>query len=424
LKEGESASFVLHQLDEVEEPREAPMRAECQELLQGTLAYWRRWISKSTYSGRWREIVNRSALALKLMIYDPTGSLVAAPTMGLPHTIGRAHNWDYRYTWLRDAAFAMFVLTRIGFRDEAHKFMGWLQERCHGSGGLLQPIYGIDGRTELREEELPHLSGYRDSRPVRVGNEIYDQLQLDLYGAVLDAAYLYNKYGAPLDYEVWQSLRSLLGWLSENWRQPDAGMWGVRGYPEDFVSSKVLSWVALDRGIRLAYQMGLPAEEAVWMSQRDAIYEEVMGKGWNPEKNSFVGYYDSDGLDAALLLMPVVEFVGPRDPRWPATLDRVQKELTYDVLVERYEAEAASDGPSGEEGTFVACSFWLVECLTRAGRLEEARITLEKMFSYANHLGLYAEKIGYSGEALGNLTHAFSHLSLITAVVRLDRALG
>jgi GH15 family glucan-1,4-alpha-glucosidase len=271
---------------------------------------------------------------------------------------------------------------------------------------------------------LPHLSGYRDSRPVRVGNEIYDQLQLDLYGAVLDAAYLYNKYGAPLDYEVWQSLRSLLGWLSENWRQPDAGMWGVRGYPEDFVSSKVLSWVALDRGIRLAYQMGLPAEEAVWMSQRDAIYEEVMGKGWNPEKNSFVGYYDSDGLDAALLLMPVVEFVGPRDPRWPATLDRVQKELTYDVLVERYEAEAASDGPSGEEGTFVACSFWLVECLTRAGRLEEARITLEKMFSYANHLGLYAEKIGYSGEALGNLTHAFSHLSLITAVVRLDRALG
>ena len=337
LKEGESASFVLQQLDEREEPREAPKRTECQELLQGTLDYWRRWISKSTYRGRWREIVNRSALALKLMIYDPTGALVAAPTMALPQTMERAYNWDYRYTWLREAAFAMFVLIRIGFRDEAHKFMGWLQERCHGSGGLLQPIYGIDGRTELVKEELHHLSGYRDSSPVRVGNGIYNQLQLDLYGAVLDAAYLYNKYGAPLDYEDWQSLRSLLGWLSQNWHQPDAGMWDVRGSREHFVSSKVLSWVALDRGIRLARQRGLPADEEVWIDQRDAIYEEVMSKGWNTKKGSFVRHYGSEALDASLLLMPVVEFVGPTDPRWLATLDRVQKELTYDVLVERYE---------------------------------------------------------------------------------------
>lgn len=424
LKEGESASFVLHQLGEGEEPREAPERAECQGLLQGTIDYWRRWISKSAYRGRWRDMVNRSALALKLMIYAPTGALVAAPTMGLPRIMGRAHNWDYRYTWLRDAAFAMFVLMRIGFRDEAHKFMGWLRERCQGSGGLLQPLYGIDGRTELHEEELPHLCGYMDSYPVRLGNDAHTHLQLDLYGAVLDAAYLYNKYGAPLDYEVWQSLRSLLGWLSENWRQPDAGMWEVRGYREDFVSSKVLSWVALDRGIRLAHQRGLPAEAALWSAQRDAIYEQVMNEGWNTEKESFVQHYGSEALDASLLLMPVVEFVGPTDPRWLATLGRVQKDLTYDVLVGRYQAEVASDGPSNEEGTFSVCSFWLVECLTRAGRLEEARLALEKMFSYANHLGLYAEKVGYSGEALGNFPHSFTHLSLITAVVRLDRALG
>jgi GH15 family glucan-1,4-alpha-glucosidase len=420
LDEGESASFVLQQVEEGEGPREALKRAECQDLLQRTLDYWRRWVSKSVYRGRWRDMVNRSALALKLMIYDPTGALVTAPTMGLPQTIGGASNWDYRYTRMRDAAFTMFVLIRVGFKDEAHKFMRWLQDRCHGSGGLLQPLYGVDGTTELREEELPHLSGYRDSRPVRLGNETYDQLQLDLYGAVLDAVYLYNRYGAPLDYDVWQSMRTILNWLSENWRQPDAGMWEFRDQRRHFVSSKVFSWVALDRAVRLALQRGLPAEEGIWIKQRDAIYEEVMEKGWNPEKESFVQRYGSDAVDASLLLMPVVEFVGPTDPRWLATLDRVQRELTYDTLVDRYK----SNGSSSQEGTFSVCSFWLVECLTRAGRLEEARLTLEKMFSYANHLGLYAEEIGPSGEALGNFPQAFTHLSLITAAIRLDRALG
>jgi GH15 family glucan-1,4-alpha-glucosidase len=422
LDAGESASFVLHQLKGDEGPREALKRAECQDLLQLTLDYWRRWISKSTYHGRWRDMVNRSVLVLKLMVYDPTGALVAAPTMGLPETIGGERNWDYRYTRMRDAAFTMYVLNRVGFEDEAHKFMGWIQDRCQGSGGLLQPLYGIDGRAELHEEELTHLSGYRDSRPVLLGNGAYDQLQLDLYGAVLDAAYLHNRYGAPLNYDVWQSLRTILNWLSENWRLPDAGMWGIRGDREHFVSSKVLSWVAFHRAVLLAYQRGLPAEVGRWIEQQDAIYEEVMEKGWNSEKESFVQHYGSDALDAALLLMPVVKFVGPTDPRWLATMDRIQKELTYDALVDRY--EAADDGSSGRESTFSVCSFWLVECLTSAGRLEEARLALEKMFSYANHLGLYAEEIGPSGEALGNFPQAFTHLSLITAAVRLDRALG
>ena len=425
LEEGEDAAFVLQQLKEGEGPEEVLSNAPFQDRLQGTLDYWRRWISGSTYRGRWREMVNRSALALKLMVYDPTGALVAAPTMGLPETIGGERNWDYRYTWLRDAAFTLYSLIRVGFNEEAHNFMGWLLDVCRNSDGKLQPLYGIDGRTEIHEEELPHLSGYRNSRPVRLGNGAYNQLQLDLYGAVLDAAYLHNKHAAPLDYDVWNNLRPTLDWLSENWRQPDEGIWEVRGGRRPFVSSKVLSWVALDRAVRMARQRGLPAPEDHWIKQRNAIYEEVMKKGWNPKRESFVQHYGGEALDASLLLMPLVKFVGPTDPRWLATLNGIQKELSHDTLVYRYKvAEAADDGFSSEEGSFNTCSFWLVECLTRAGRLEEARLALEKMFSYANHLGLFTEEIGPSGEALGNFPQALTHLALISAAVRLDQTLG
>ena len=425
LEEGEDAAFVLQQLKEGDGPEEVLSNAPFQDRLQGTLDYWRRWISGSTYRGRWREMVNRSALALKLMVYDPTGALVAAPTMGLPETIGGERNWDYRYTWLRDAAFTLYSLIRVGFNEEAHNFMGWLLNVCRNSDGKLQPLYGIDGRTEIHEEELPHLSGYRNSRPVRLGNGAYNQLQLDLYGAVLDAAYLHNKHAAPLDYDVWNNLRPTLDWLSENWRQPDEGIWEVRGGRRPFVSSKVLSWVALDRAVRMARQRGLPAPEDHWIKQRNAIYEEVMKKGWNPKRESFVQYYGGEALDASLLLMPLVKFVGPTDPRWLATLNCIQKELSHDTLVYRYKvAEAADDGFSSEEGSFNTCSFWLVECLTRAGRLEEARLALEKMFSYANHLGLFTEEIGPSGEALGNFPQALTHLALISAAVRLDQTLG
>ena len=426
LGQGERATFVLAHLEQGEGPGEILSDVGFEELLHSTLGYWRRWLSNSTYQGRWREIVHRSALVLKLMVYDPTGALIASPTMGLPERIGGTRNWDYRYTWLRDAALALYALIYVGFEDEARKFMGWLRDRCQqDADGLLQPLYGIDGRKDITEIELAHLSGYMNSSPVRLGNGAYKQRQLDLYGAVLDAAYLYNKHGAPLDYDLWKNLAKILDWLSDNWRGPDEGIWEVRGGRRQFVNSKLLSWVALERAGRIARQRGLPAGNGRWMIERDAIYEEVMEKGWNPERKSFVQYYGSDALDASLLMMPLVKFVGPTDPRWLSTLDRIQHELAYDTLVDRYKTDdAAPDGLDGGEGSFNLCSFWLVECLTRAGRLDEARLALEKMFSYANHLELYAEEIGHSGEALGNFPQAFTHLALISAAVHLDRALG
>ena len=426
LEAGESRTFVLAGLGEGEGPEDADGGRTFEEMLEGTMGYWRRWISGCTYDGRWREDVYRSALALKLMVYHPTGALVAAPTMGLPEWVGGERNWDYRYTWLRDAAFALYALISIGFDSEAKNFMGWLRDRCQcDTDGLLQPLYGIDGRTEIEEAELTHLSGYKGSRPVRLGNAAYKQTQLDLYGAVLDAAYLYNKWGAPLDYDLWQNLRKILDWLADNWQRPDEGIWEVRGGSAQFVSSKLMSWVALERAGRISHQRGLPAGDGRWTRERDKIYEEIMEKGWNPEKKSFTQTYGGEALDASLLLMPLVKFVGPTDPRWLATLERIQAELARDTLVDRYNVrEASSDGLEGGEGSFSMCSFWLVECLTKAGRLDEARLALEKMFSYANHVGLYAEEIGPSGEALGNFPQAFTHLSLISAAIHLDRALG
>ena len=425
LREGEEAVFALGELLGREEPDAVFDGSSCSESLRQTIDYWRRWISKSDQHGRWRETINRSALALKLMVYQPTGAIVAAPTTSLPETIGGGRNYDYRYTWLRDSGFALYALISLGFDEEAGRFMSWLRERCEGSEGYLQPLYGIDGRNKIEEEELDHLSGYRNSRPVRIGNAAYDQLQLDTYGAILDAAYLYNKHGAPLDYDLWQNLRKILGWLSENWRRPDEGMWEVRGGRKNFVSSRLMSWVALERAVRISRQRGLPAGEGAWLEERDKIYLEIMEKGWNPQRQAFTQHYDTEALDASVLLMPLVKYVGPTDPRWLATMQRIREELTHDSLVDRYEiTKAAPDGFEGEEGSFSMCSFWLIECLTQAGHLEEARLLLEKMFSYSNHVGLYAEEIGRTGEALGNFPQAFTHMALISAATKLDRALG
>ena len=436
LSEEESAVFLLRDQPEGGECGLLLSEGEAMELFKVTVAYWRRWIARCTYTGRWREDVHRSALALKLMTYAPTGAIVAAPTCSLPESLGGESNWDYRYTWIRDAAFTLYAFLRIGFTDEAEAFMNWLKARTSEleNDGSLRIMYRIDGSHELKEENLDHLEGYKSSRPVRVGNGAHDQLQLDIYGELMDSVYLYNKYGTPISYDLWRDLRRLVSWVCENWRQKDEGIWELRGGRQQFIYSKVMCWVAVDRALRLADKRSFPADRARWLACRDEIYEEILTRGWNRERQAFVQHYGSNTLDAANLIMPLVFFMSPSDPRMLKTLDAVNRSpekggLVSNSLVYRYNVGETADGLSGHEGTFNICTFWLVEALTRAGRtdrarLDEARLMFERMLGYANHLGLYAEKTAHSGEMLGNFPQAFTHLALISAAFNLDRTLG
>jgi GH15 family glucan-1,4-alpha-glucosidase len=425
LEAGESATFVLEHVPGDYEPH-GHSADEMRELFEATVAYWRRWLSQSSYAGRWREMVHRSALTLKLLTYEPTGAIVAAPTASLPEQLGGERNWDYRYTWIRDAAFSLYALLRLGFTQEAAAFMDWLTHRfreCRdGESGPLQIMYGIDG-SAVPPEEVLDLEGYRGSAPVRIGNAAADQLQLDIYGELIDSVYLYNKHGAPIYHDAWEDLCRIVEWVCEHWDQADEGVWETRGGRRHFTYSRLMSWVAVERAVRIARQRGLPADIVRWMAVRDAIYHQVMARGWNRERRAFVQHYDTDVLDASVLLMPLVKFIAPTDPRWLSTLGAISGELVSDSLVYRYNTEASPDGLRGEEGTFSMCSFWYVEALARAGRLDEARLALEKMFTYANHLGLFAEQVGPTGEQLGNFPQAFTHLALISAAVNLDRAL-
>ena len=438
LRAGEKVTFVLSRLDPEDRPGRCLDVVEGEEMFRDTVAYWRRWLSKCTYTGRWREMVHRSALTLKLLSFEPTGAIIASPTCSLPEAIGGERNWDYRYAWIRDAAFTLYGLLRIGFTEEATRFWDWLKDRWEepdGQGaGPLQPMYGIDGRAGLPEMTLDHLEGYRGSRPVRIGNAAHRQLQLDIYGELMDAVYLHNKYVEPVGYDSWTLLRRLVDWLCHNWQREDEGIWEVRGGRHHFVFSKVMCWVALDRSLRLADKRSFPADRVRWQAIRDEIYEEVMAKGWDAGRHAFVQTYGSEALDASTLLMPLVFFMAPNDPRMLSTLDAIRRPvdaggLAADGLVYRYDPLTAPDGLPGREGTFNMCSFWMVEALTRAGRtdparLEDARLLFEQMLGYSNHLGLYGEQTGNSGEALGNFPQAFTHLALISAAFNLDRALG
>lgn len=435
LEEEQTVAFVLRPIGPEEGCGPQPSLSEVNELFEHTVKYWRRWLSRCTYTGRWREMVHRSALCLKLLTFEPTGAIVASPTCSLPETPGGIRNWDYRYTWIRDAAFTIYGLLKIGFTEEADQFLKWLSARAKEveKDGSLQIVYGVDGRHELTEQTLDHLDGYRGAKPVRIGNGAYDQLQLDIYGELLDAVYLYNKHVMPIGYDTWTMLRHRLDWLCDHWQQPDEGIWETRGGRRQFVYSKLMCWVAMDRGLRLAEKRSFPADRARWLRVRDQIYEDIMQHGWNAERRAFVQHYDSDVLDASNLIMPLVFFLSPNDPRMLDTVAAINRSpkhggLVSDGLVYRYDSETGEDGLHGKEGTFNMCTFWLVEALARTGRvdrpkLEEARLLFERMLGYANHVGLYAEEIGASGEALGNFPQAFTHLALISAAFNLDRAL-
>jgi GH15 family glucan-1,4-alpha-glucosidase len=404
---------------------EPPAEGEADGMLDYTMALWHRWLRRSRYQGRYRDVVERSAMVLKLLVYQPTGALVAAPTTSLPESVGSVRNWDYRYTWIRDAAFTVYGLMRLGFTEEAASFMTWLETRCREApaGESLRVLYTVDGSPDVPESTLDHLEGYKGSRPVRVGNSAAGQLQLDILGELMDSVYLFNKYGRPIGYELWETLGRHLDWLEKNWRRPDDGIWESRGGRRRNTYSAVMTWVAFERARRIARQRGLPGPIDRWREAGDAAYRAVQRQGWSPDRRAYVGHLDANTLDASVLIMPLVKFAGPSDPRFLATLDRVREELVSDSLVRRYEPDG-SDGLPGSEGTFNLCSFWYVEALTQAGRVSEARYVFEKMLTHANHVGLFAEEIGPAGEALGNFPQAFTHLALISAATSLDRALG
>jgi GH15 family glucan-1,4-alpha-glucosidase len=397
---------------------------EPMEQYEETARFWQTWLRKSTYSGRWREMVQRSAITLKLMTYAPTGALVAAPTASLPEQTGGERNWDYRYTWIRDSSFSVYSLLGLGFIEEAAAFGSWLgdrvAERKPNGSEPLSIMYRVDGSSDLVEEELDHLDGWRGSRPVRIGNGAAGQRQLDIYGEALDAIHLAVAHGTGLPHQGWKRITEVIDWVCDHWDEPEEGIWETRGGQKEFTYGRFQAWIALDRALRMAELTGKPAPAVRWGNERDRIYEQIMRRGWNPDRQAFVQYYGTDVLDASLLLMPLVGFIAPNDPMWHTTLKAMGEELVSDSLVYRYNPSASPDGLRGSEGTFSMCSFWYVDALARSGFLDESRMVFEKMLTYANHLGLYSEEIGITGEQLGNFPQAFSHLALINSAMNLD----
>jgi GH15 family glucan-1,4-alpha-glucosidase len=426
LRSGEKATFVLENgAGGSDSPAASPDYSV--EAFKQTMNFWRDWVRHSRYRGRWRDTVNRSALTLKLLTSAEYGSMIAAATFGLPEEIGGERNWDYRYTWIRDASFTIYALMRLGYTGEATAFIRWIEARCAElkDNMPLQVMYGIDGTHDLQETILTHFEGYKHSRPVRIGNGAHDQLQLDMYGELMDSVYIYNKMAEPISYDFWLNLARLIDWVCKNWQRPDEGIWEVRGGAHEFLYSRVMCWVAVDRGIRLAQKRSFPAPLDQWVRIRDDIYRDVYETFWNSKLRTFVQFKGSKTVDAAALLMTLVKFIGPNDPRWRSTLQTINEKLVIDSLVYRYHImEGADTGVPGGEGTFSMCSFWNVECIARTGDLKLARFLFEKSLGYSSHLGLYSEELGLAGQQLGNFPQAFTHLGLISAAHFLDEKLS
>ena len=418
IDKGEARWLVLRYDDDDVHPVD---RYESARKLDITAAYWQRWAAGVRYRGPFRSMVKRSALALKLLTHAETGAIIAAPTTSLPETIGGVRNWDYRFVWLRDAAFTLAALDAVGHGREADAFMRFLKRVCrHEGGGHLQIMYGIDGRRDLVERQLDHLSGYLGSRPVRVGNGAAGQLQLDVYGEVLETADIWRR-NHEMTAGTWRVLRGLVEWVSHNWHLPDSSIWEVRGEVRHYVFSKVMSWVALDRGIRMAEELALESDTGGWRGAREALRAEILSRGWSEAKQSFVQAYGSDALDAAALAIPMVRFLPWTDPRVQGTIRAVARELTSGDgdLVYRYRHH---DGLEGEEGAFSICTFWLAQALAMIGERDRAERVFRRMLRHANHVGLYSEEIDpLTGRFLGNFPQAFTHIALINCAAALAR---
>jgi GH15 family glucan-1,4-alpha-glucosidase len=425
LRAHETAFFILEEAKRNEEsPSANPDYVS--EAFKETMNYWLDWVAHSNYQGRWREMVVRSALTLKLLTSLQYGSIVAAPTFGLPEAVGGSRNWDYRYAWIRDSSFTLYALMRLGYTDEARAFMQWMEKRCRElkPGRPLQVMYRLDGGHDLLEISLKHFEGYKKSRPVRIGNAASNQFQLDIYGELMDSIYIYDRHGEQISYDFWTNIATLVDWICKNWRKPDNGIWEVRGDARSFLHSRAMCWLAIDRAMKIARERSFPAPLVHWHRTCDLIYKNIYETFWNKKLKSFVQYRSADAVDASLLLLPLVKFISPTDPRWKSTLKLIEERLVEDSLVYRYRpGRAAADGMSGKEGTFSVCSFWYVECLARAGDLKQARFIFEKALGYANHLGLYAEQLGPCGEHLGNFPQALTHIALISAAWSLNQKL-
>ena len=426
LREGETTFVVFCPGRENQPPADA---GYVRRAFVETLDFWHKWVSAGRYPVFSRDLVVRSALTLKLLTSAEHGSIAAAATFGLPEVVGGERNWDYRFCWVRDAAFTVYAFSRLNYYDEAEAFGHFLTERIiesspDGESGL-QIMYAMNGGEDLPEATLDHIRGYRDSRPVRVGNAAYGQRQMDIYGELMDAVYISTKARGKPGYGVWAKLARILDWLSDNWQRPDRGIWESRNGDQEYLSSRLMCWVALDRGVRIVAKESLPADVERWRRERDTIQKSIIEEFWNEEIGAFTQVRGGSTLDAVVLLMPLVKFINPRDPLWVSTLKAVKRHLVRDCLVKRYHNVAESrDGLEGEEGAFTICSFWYVEALARTGYVAEARLLFEKLHAYANHLGLYAEELSWAGEHLGNFPQGLTHLSLISAAIWLDRALN
>ena len=391
-----------------------------------TLHCWRKWLADCAYQGPYADWVQRSALVLKMMTYAPTGGLVASPTTSLPEVLGKGRNWDYRYTWLRDGTFTLYGLSLLGFTQETRAFLHWLRHLPFTNGNDLQVMYGIRGERDLAERELSYLSGYRDSKPVRIGNGAVDQKQLDAFGNILDCIHFYRRmggverYGETIAGPLWEMMSSLVEYVCSHWQETDNGIWEVRGGPRQFVYSKVMCWVALDRGIQTAQALNLEADLSRWRQVRDDIRAEILTRGFNPTIGAFTQSLNDNVLDAAILMLPLVGFISPNDPRMLSTVDRIIEQLTDEHgFVYR---NLSDDGLPGKEGTFTICTFWLIDNLTMQGRIPEARALFERLLSYAGPTGLFSEEIDpQSGIALGNYPQAFTHLALINSAINLQK---